>query len=132
MYLDHEPEITVKLDSSVGSVFVNLVSLEKLKLDDESICFLFARTDQKVLSTGHLQWKTVRKHHELRQERLLNILLVDKLNQELVIKIQQQYNLVRGARRRAVCLDKFPSEKPTHDIFFETEEGTNKIIKIKD
>ena len=68
----------------------------------------------------------------MRQERLLNILLVDKLNQELVIKIQQQYNLVRGPRSLAVCLDKFPSEKPTHDIFFQTEEGTNKIIKIKD
>lgn len=121
MYLDHEPEITVKLDSSVGSVFVNLVSLEKLKLDDESICFLFARTDQKVLSTGHLQWKTVRKHRELRQERLLNILLVDKLNQELVIKIQQ-IQLCSRARSRPVCLDKFPSEKPLTILSFKPRE----------
>ena len=54
MYLDHEPEITVKLDSPVGSLFVNLVSLEKHKVDDESICFLLARTDQRAVAAARV------------------------------------------------------------------------------
>ena len=129
MYLDHEPEITVKLDSPAGWHFCQLGFSGKTKLTSQS--FFDPHVTRGTSSTGLPHWDG-EDRVETGEKRLLNILLADKLNQELVIKIQQQYNLVRRAGRRAVCLDKFPSEKPTHDVFFETEEGTNKIIKIKD
>ena len=67
MYLDHEPEITVKLDSRgpVGSDFCQLGSAEKKQRDDTTSQFVFCLPEA---STGLLQSEdTVSREREERE-----------------------------------------------------------------